>query len=247
MRATWQAVATLKLLGREVPRPANPVEPVNEVQVHVPLHKSPLIDHQDPVNEWAYRRIALPIYEHFLADSGSRIVAIGWLSRWARAVVGPENASYLTEGRGLLHGGWGQCGQMSQLLQQLALSVDHAARYSFIIGDVNCEILVQEEGWEAPHWCLFIPFTNEYPELGRPTPRATLDGWSVLDLIVSHNSRSRNLNYPSLTRIGDRLFNSVRVETVDYQAGRWGREVTMDSTTTYTSPQVAELYPAGSW
>ncbi|MFH1071637.1 MAG: hypothetical protein V1794_18605, partial [Candidatus Glassbacteria bacterium] len=247
MRSTWQATGTLSLLAREVPRPEKPVAPVNEVQVHVPLHKSPLIDYQDPVNVWAYRRIALPIYERFLAETGSRIKAIGWLSRWARAVVGPENASYLTEGRGLLQGGWGQCGQMSQLLQQLALSVDHAARYSFIMGDVNCEILVQEDGWDSPHWCLFIPFTNEYPDPGRPTPRLAQDGWSVLDVIVSHNQRSRNLNYPSITLIGDHLFNSVRVETVDYEAGRWGHEVKMDSTTTYESPQAAELYPEGSW
>ncbi len=106
---------------------------------HTPLNCHPTIHNDDPAEVWAYRRIALPIYGHFLAETGSRITALGWLSRWVRAVTGPENAVYLTGGRGLLMQGWGQCGEMSLLLQQLASSVDHAARYSFVIGDVNCE------------------------------------------------------------------------------------------------------------
>ncbi len=247
MRSTWQAVSALKLLGAEIPSPPRPVEPFGEVQVHTPLHRHPTVHNDDPVEVWAYRRIALPIYEHFLAGTGSRVAALHGLSMWARAVVGPENASYLTGGRGLLMGGWGQCGQMSQLLQQLAGSVDHAARYSFVIGDVNCEILVQEDWWDKPHWCLFIPFTNEYPDPGITTPAGTNDGWSVLDLIIDHNTRRRNLNYPSRTKLGDHLLNSVRIETIDFQRGTWGAQLKIDSTTTYDSPQARELYPEGSW
>ena len=247
MRSTWQAVGALKLLEVEVPRPLNAEEPVNEVRVHTPLHRHPTVHNDDPVEVWAYRRIALPIYEKILAETGSRLAAIGGLSSWTRAVVGPENASYLTGGRGVLLGGWGQCGQMSQLLQQLASSVDHAARYSFVIGDVNCEVLVQEAWWAQPHWCLFIPFTNEYPDPGTVTPAGAKDGWSVLDVIVDHDRRHGNLNYPSRTELGDHLFNSVRIETIDFVRGKWGSEVKIDSTTTYDSPQAAELYPGGSW
>ena len=221
--------------------------PESEVQPHLPLHRHPTIHNDDPAEVWAYRRIALPIYSHFLEKTGSRIAALGWLSRWARAVVGPENAVYLTGGRGLLMQGWGQCGEMSLLLQQLASSVDHAARYSFVIGDVNCEILVAEHGWVQPHWCLFIPFTNEYPDPAISTPDGELNGWSVLDCIVDYNTRRSNLNYPSRTRLGDHLFNSVRIETIDFASGNWGREFRMDSTTTYTSPVVESLYPGASW
>jgi len=248
MRATWQAVKALKLLGWPAPRPNEPVQSgQSEVQPHVPLHRHPTIHNDDPAEVWAYRRIALPIYSHFLEKTGSRIAALGWLSRWARAVVGPENAVYLTGGRGLLMQGWGQCGEMSLLLQQLASSVDHAARYSFVIGDVNCEILVAEHGWARPHWCLFIPFTNEYPDPAAPAPDGKLNGWSVLDCIVDYNARRRNLNYPSRTRLGDHLFNSVRIETIDFANGNWDGEFSLDSTTTYTSPVVENLYPQGSW
>lgn len=248
MRATWQAVKALKLLGRKVPGPDDPVKPpATEVQPHMPVHRHPTIHNDDPAEVWAYRRIALPIYRHFLEKTGSRIEALGWLSRWARAVVGPENAVYLTGGRGLLMQGWGQCGEMSLLLQQLASSVDHAARYSFVIGDVNCEILVAESGWVKPHWCLFIPFTNEYPDPAVFTPDGELNGWSVLDCIVDYNTRQKNLNYPSRTELGDHLFNSVRIETIDFANGNWGEEFRMDSTTAYTSPVVENLYPEGSW
>jgi prenyltransferase beta subunit len=247
MRATWQAVSALRLLCREIPRPAKPVAPRNEVQVHRPQFLHPTIHNDDPAEVWAYRRIALPIYSHFLARTGSRIAALGWLSRWARAVTGPENAVYLTGGRGLLMQGWGQCGEMSLLLQQLASSVDHAARYSFIIGDVNCEILVREEGWKSPHWCLFIPFTNEYPDPGLAAPDSSRNGWSVLDLVVDYARRQANLNYPSRTKIGDHLFSRVRIETVDAARGQWGREYGLDSLSAYGSAVTDSLYPGGSW
>ncbi|MBN2289848.1 MAG: terpene cyclase/mutase family protein [Candidatus Glassbacteria bacterium] len=247
MRATWQAVQALKLLGCQVPRPQDAVEPVNEVRPHLPAYRHPTIHNDDPAEVWAYRRIAWPIYSHFLEKTGSRIEALGWLSRWARAVVGPENASYLTGGRGLLMGGWGQCGQMSLMLQQLASSVDHAARYSFVIGDVNCEILLREKGWEQPHWCLFIPFTNEYPDPGVPSPDGKLNGWSLLDCVIDYNAREKNLNYPSRTELGDHLFASVRVETIDYDRGTWGVEYKMDSLTTYGSEAAVSLYPGAGW
>ncbi len=247
MRATWQAVKTLELLGQKVPRPAEPVEPVNEVKPHAPRYRHPTIHNDDPAEVWAYRRIALPIYSHFLEKTGSRIAALGWLSRWARAVVGPENAVYLTGGRGLLMQGWGQCGEMSLMLQQLASSVDHAARYSFVIGDVNCEILVAEDGWDRPHWCLFIPFTNEYPDPAVSTPEGKLNGWSVLDCIVDYRTRDKNLNYPSRTSLGDHLFASVRIETIDFVSGTWGKEHRMDSLTTYDSKAAKILYPEASW
>jgi len=247
MRATWQAVKALKLLDADLPRPANPVQPVNEVKPHVPLHRHPTVHNNDPAEVWAYRRIALPIYSHFYELTGSRIAALGWLSRWVRAVVGPENASYLTGGRGVLMGGWGQCGQMSLLLQELASSVDHATRYSFIIGDVNCEILVLEEGWDKPHWCVFIPFTNEYPDPARPAPDGELNGWSVLDLQVSRTLRRKNLNYPSYTKIGDHLFASARIETIDTFNGKWGSQYSLDSLASYEDPVVEALYPEGSW
>lgn len=248
MRATWQAVKALKLLGREPPWPDEPEKPPeSEVQPHLPVHRHPTIHNDDPAEVWAYRRIALRIYSHFLEKTGSRIEALGWLSRWARAVVGPENAVYLTGGRGLLMQGWGQCGEISLLLQQLASSVDHAARYSFVIGDVNCEILVAEHGWVQPHWCLFIPFTNEYPDPAVFTPDGRPNGWSLLDCIIDYNTRHKNLNYPSRTKLGDHLFNSVRIETIDFVNGNWGEEFRMDSTTTYTSPVVENLYPGGSW
>jgi len=247
MRATWQAVKALRLLGREVPRPQQPVLPAAGVKPHAPRYRHPTIHNDDPAEVWAYRRIAGPIYSHFLEQTGSRIKALGWLSRWARAVVGPENASYLTGGRGLLMQGWGQCGQMSLMLQQLASSVDHAARYSFVIGDVNCEIRVAEDGWEAPHWCLFIPFTNEYPDPAVPAPDGKLNGWSLLDCIVDYHARKKNLNYPSRTRLGDHLFARVRIETIDFDRGTWGIEYKMDSLTTYDSRAAKNLYPGAGW
>jgi len=247
MRATWQAVRAFDLLEFPLPQIKNYVQPVSEVKIHQPLHRHPVVDCGDPCEVWAYRRIALPIYEYYLARTGSKIEALGMISRWVRAAVGPENGAWITGGRGILMHEWGQCGAMSWLFQALATSVDHASRGSFVIGDVNCEILVQEKSWETPHWCLFIPFTNEYPDYRLAAPDGKRSGWSVLDMVVYYQKRLENLDYPSMTRLGDHLFAQVRVETVNALNGKWGQEFKMDSLTTYESPVVRELYPEGSW
>ncbi|HUU28359.1 MAG TPA: prenyltransferase/squalene oxidase repeat-containing protein [archaeon] len=247
MMATWQAVRTLELLGQPVPRPLAVIKPVPEVKIHKPLHSHPVVDCSDPCEVWAYRRIALPIYNHYLEKTGSKIKALGMVSRWVRAAVGPENGAWITGGRGILMHEWGQCGAMSWLLQGLITSIDHASRGSFVIGDVNCEILITEQGWDAPHWCLFIPFTNEYPDPGIPAPDGERNGWSVLDMVVNHRLRHLNLDYPSRTVLGDHLFAQVRIESIDAVKGEWGTEYNMDSLTTYSSPVVESLYPEGSW
>ena len=251
MRATWQAVKTLKLLGRELPCPDNLVVPANEVRPHVPGYRYPAIHNDDPAEVWAYRRIALPIYSHYLKESGSRIKALGWLSRWARAAVSPMNAAFCTGGRSLLMHGCGQCAQMSLMLQKLAASVDYPARFSFtkgcVGGDVNCEILVQEEGWGQPHWCLFIPFSNEYPDPAVPTPEGKINGWSGLDCIIDFKNRRNILNFPSRTRLGDHCFLTVRIETIDYNKASWAGEYRMDTLTTYNSEVAKILYPGASW
>ena len=247
MRATWQAVKALALLGADIPRPAESVAAVNEVQAHTPKYIYPTIKCDDPADVWAYRRIAKPIYDYYLNKTGSRIQALNGINKWVRAVVGPENASYLTGGRGVLHMGWGQCGQMSNLLQELAISVDHAARFTFVIGDVNCEILVQEDGWDKPHWLLFIPFTNEIPNPEIAAADGTKNGWSLLDCVIDYHIRHRNLNYPSRTELGDHLFSKVRIETIDFVSGQWGKEVVLDSSTTYQSENLSEAYSGTNW
>ena len=65
MSATWQAVRSLRVLGQPVPRPAQPVAPREEISIPPMKHRHPSIDFDDPVEVWAYRRIAAPIYEHF--------------------------------------------------------------------------------------------------------------------------------------------------------------------------------------
>jgi len=247
MRATWHAVRALKLLGAEIPVPLNPVEPVPEVQPHVPAYSHPCVDGGDPAEVWAYRRIALPIYEHFLRVTGSRLEAIGRLNRWASAAVGPHNGAWITQGRGILMHGWGQCGAMSWLLQDLVTSIDYAARASFIIADVNCEILVREDTWDKPHWCLYVPFTHEYPDPGLVCPDGETNGWSVLDMVVDYSLRKKDPSRPRPTKIADRLFAKVRVETIDAGPGEFGSEYAMDSTTTYQSPVVDTLYPGRNW
>ena len=247
MRATWHAVRALKLLEAEFPVPLNPVIPGNELQVHVPKYKHPMVDCDDPANVWALRRIALPIYEHFLKVTGSKLEAIGRLNRWASAATGPHNSAWITQGRGILMHGWGQCGTMGHLLQQMVTTLDFPARVSFIIADVNCEVLVQEDGWDKPHWCLFVPFTHEHPNAQLTCPDGKKNGWSVLDMVVDYRMRKKDPSRPRPTRIADRLFAKVRVETIDPVAGKWLKEYPMDSTTTYESPVVEKLYPDGSW
>ncbi len=247
MRSGWHAVMAVKTLGASFPRPAEPVEPVNEVVAHRPLNLHPCVNGDDPVEVWAFRRIAQPIYEHFLSVSGSRMEALGRLNRWASAAVGPHNGAWITEGRGILMHGWGQCGTMSWLLQELATSVDHAARASFIIADVNCEILVQEENWDRPHWCLYVPFTHEYPNPSITPPDSGERCWSVLDMVVDYRLRSQDPSRPRPTRIADRLFSDVRVEMVDPATGEWGGEIKLDSNSTYDSPGARQLYPDRSW
>lgn len=247
MMPTWSAVTALSLLGAPVPRPSNPVAPEPELEVHDPLHRHPVVNHLDPREVHAYRRLALPVYEHFLESTGSRFKALGMLNRWARAAVGPENGAWLTGGRGILMHGWGQCGAMSWLLQGLLTSIDHASRPCFVIGDVNLEVLVPTEDGTAAHWSLLIPFTNEQPDPGVATPDGTRNGWSALDLAVDYRLRKDNLNYPSRTKLGDHLFDLVRIETIDAVRGAWGKEIVLDSLACYDSPAARELYPGGSW
>ncbi len=233
--------------GRRPRSRPRPVRPVNEVQPHQVAHRHPCVDDSDPCEVWAYRRIALPIYEHYLAETGSRLAALGMVNRWAAAAVGPHNGAWITGGRGILMHGWGQCGTMSWLFQEMAATLDYPARPSFIIADVNCELLVREDSWEAPHWCLFVPFTYEYPQAELVCPDGQANGWSVLDMVVDYRLRKTDPARPRPTAISDRLFAQVRVETVDPVTGRWGREIAMDSTTTYDDPRLAELYPDRSW
>ena len=247
MRATWQAVCALTMLDAHVPDPLNHVTPVNEIQVHMPKYRHPNVDCDDPADVWAYRRIALPIYEHFYQATGSKMAALGRVNRWASAAIGPHNGCWLTQGRGILMHGWGQCGTMSWLFQDLVTSIDFAARGSFIIADVNCEVLVQEDSWDKAHWCLYVPFTHEYPLVDIPTPEGKKNGWSVLDMAIDYRLRKEDPSRPRPTRIADRLFKDVKVEMIDPVTGEFGEMLPMDSTTTYDSPVAAKLYPGGSY
>lgn len=247
MRATWHAVMAMDVLGAEIPRPEKPVPAVNELQVHSPKYNHPCVNSEDPAEVWAYRRIALPIYEHYYNLTGSHLKALGMVNRWAFAAIGPHNGAWITQGRGVLMHGWGQCGTMSWLLQQLVTSIDFPARASFIIADVNLEILVQEKDWDKPHWCLFVPFTNEFPDPTMQTPEGTYNGWSVLDMAINYRMMKEDPERLSPTNIAARLFSDVRVETVDPVTGKWGGEFKMDSTTTYSCPAAEALYPGGSW
>ncbi|MFC1544769.1 prenyltransferase/squalene oxidase repeat-containing protein [Gemmatimonadota bacterium] len=247
MRSTWHAVLALGQLGAAISAPTNAVTPVNEVAVHAPEFRHPCVNSDDPVEVWAYRRIALPVYEHFLEVSGSKLEALGRLNRWASAAIGPHNGAWITQGRGILMHGWGQCGTMSWLMQELVTSVDYAARASFIIADVNLEILVQEDGWTEPHWCLFVPFTHEFPNPAISPPDGRDNGWSVLDMAIDYRLRKIDPSRPRPTRIADRLFADVRLEMIDPVTGKWGKGLPLDSTATYESPVADSLYPGGSW
>ena len=251
MAATWYAVMALGELGRQIPGPANSVEPVNEVQSHKLKYLYPTIKGDDPVDVWAYRRIAQPIHDYYLRQTGSRIAAVGWLSKWVRCAVAPMNAAFCTGGRSLLMHGFGQCAQMSLMLQQLAISVDYPGRYtrtySCVGGDVNCEIRIREEGWDKAHWCLFIPFSNEYMDPNVPTPEGKCNGWSGLDCLTFQKLKRRQLNFQSTSKLGDHCFSTLYIETIDYENGKWGEEVTFDTTFTYRSELVKKFYPGESW
>lgn len=249
MRATWAAVTALSLLGRDIPRPAEPVPPVEPFQVHECVHLHPVVNCSDPMDVWAFRRIAAPIYYHYLASTGSQSEAVGMLSRWVRAAVGPE--SFQGERRNfrarrhLMHS-WGQCGTMSIVLQALAASVDHAARGAYAYGDANCEVLLREESWDKEHWVCFIPFTNEFIPSGLETPEGTRNGWSALDLVINSHLRQKNLNYISLTRLGDHRYWRVWMQAVD-SSGALGLEARLDTSMTYGDSIPRLMYPGESW
>jgi len=118
---------------------------------------------------------------------------------------------------------------------------------SFIIADVNLEILVQEDGWTEPHWCLFVPFTHEFPNPAIFPPDGRDNGWSVLDMAIDYRLRKADSSRPRPTRIADRLFADVRLEMIDPLTGKWGKGLPLDSTATYESPVADSLYPGGSW
>jgi hypothetical protein len=251
MAATWQAVSALSILGSDYPVPDNPVVASNEVRVHEMKYLYPTLSNSDPVDIWAYRRIALPIHEHFFEQTGSHIETIGYLSRWSRAAVSPMNAAFCTGGRSLIMHGFGQCAQMSLMLQQLAASVDYPARYTYTFGcaggDVNCEILLREEGWDQAHWCHFIPFSNENIDPTLRTPEGKYNGWSALDANIDYKRNRRKLQFRSKTKLGDPCFLTVRIETVDYVTGEWTGEYKIDTTITYESELAQKLYPNKSW
>jgi len=249
MPATWQAVHSLSLLGKLVPRPARPRPPEEKMDLQPLAHRNLCLNHDDPVEIWAYRRIAAPIYSHYLQETGSRIYAVGMLSRWVRAAVGPENQTRDRQVRGrrhLMHG-WGQCGTMSRLLQALAASVGHASRGAYVYGDANAEVLIQEKGWDKPHWVCYIPFTNEYIDPGLVTPEETRNGWSALDLVIDYAQRSRSLNYISKTKLGDHRYWRVWIPNIDDSTGVEKEDLKIDTTMTYNGEPVRTLYPGGSW
>ena len=249
MMATCQAVRTLTLLGRPVPRPAEPQPPAEKMDISPMQHRHPGIDFDDPVEVWAFRRIAAPIYDKYLRETGSQIAAIGMLSRWVREATGPENqaADRHIEGRKALMHGWGQCGTMSWLLQTLSASVDHPARGAYVFGDANCEVLVREKEWDKPHWICYIPFTNEYVDPEMPAPDGTRNGWSALDLVIDHDLRVRDYIYESKTILGDHRYWRVWIEAINDTSGAWGEDSKIDTTMNYTSPAALALYPGGSW
>jgi prenyltransferase beta subunit len=249
MMATWQAVRALNILGFPVPRPAKAREPLVEIEGHVPEHLHPIVNHHDPSEVRAFRRIAGPIYDHFLETTGSRSEAIFMVSRWVRAAVGPENVSQVRQaaGRSFLMHGWGQCGTMSWVLQAMATSVDHAARGTFAYGDANTEILVREAAWDRAHWICYIPFTNEYIGADQPAPDGGRNGWSALDLVLNHHRNATFLNYPSKTELGDHRFWRVWLETIDDKLGAWGPETKIDSSWAYGDKRSMEIYPDRSW
>ncbi|MFC2076786.1 prenyltransferase/squalene oxidase repeat-containing protein [candidate division KSB1 bacterium] len=249
MMATWQAVRALNILGFPTPRPAKEQEAQAETERHIPKHLHPIVNHHDPTEVLAFRRIALPIYNHFLEVTGTHSEAIFMVSRWVRAAVGPENVSQVRRGAGrsfLMHG-WGQCGTMSWVLQAMATSVDHAARGTFAYGDANTEILVREDNWDGDHWICYIPFTNEYLGSEQPSPDGQHNGWSALDLVLNHHRNAEFLNYPSKTELGDHRFWRVWLETIDDSQGNWGPETKIDSSWTYGDQKSLEIYPGRSW
>jgi prenyltransferase beta subunit len=249
MSATWQAVRTLALLGQPVPVPERPVTPQEDVSIPPMKHRHPSIDFDDPVEVWAFRRIAAPVYEHFLQRTGSRIAAVGMLSRWVREATGPENqaSDRHKEGRRALFHGWGQCGTMSLLLQSLAASVDHPARGAYVFADANAEVMIREDRWEKPHWVCYVPFTNEWIDPGLVTPEGTLNGWSALDLAIVFAARHRDYNYISMTKLGDHRYRRVWIENIDAVKGAWGRDSKIDTSMTYGGTAAELLYPDRSW
>ncbi len=249
MQASWQAVRTLELLGKPVPRPENPVPPVKEISIPAMTYRHPALNFDDPVEIWAYRRIAEPVYREALQRTGSKVEAIGAVSSWARNAVGPENHSHdrKIEGRGKLAHGWGQCGSMSWLVQALAASIDYPARGAYVFADANVEVLIQEEGWDKAHWVCYIPFTNEWIDHRLETREGTRNGWSALDIAINYQLNKRDYIYPSVTKLGDFRYWRVWIELVDSEAGAWGPDTRIDTSMTYSSEDALKAYPGGSW
>jgi prenyltransferase beta subunit len=249
MQATWQAVSALKLLDREVPRPANPVPPEEVIVIPAMQYRHPAINFDDPVEIWAFRRIAEPVYSEALERTGSKVEAIGALSKWARNATGPENHSHdrHVEGREKFAHGWGQCGSMSWMVQALASSIDYPARGAYVFADANVEVLLAEDDWDAPHWVCYIPFTNEWIDPGKVTREGERNGWSALDIAINYHINKRDYIYPSITKLGDFRYWRVWIELVDAENGKWGKDTRIDTSMTYSSEGAAIAYPNQSW
>jgi prenyltransferase beta subunit len=249
MQPTWQAVSALTLLGQEVPRPAQVRAPVEQMIIPAMAHRHPAIDFDDPVEIWAFRRLAEPVFREALERTGSRVAAIGAISKWARNAIGPENhaSDRHMEGRLKLVHGWGQCGSMSWLVQALASSIDYPARGAYVFADANVEVLIKEDNWDKPHWVCYIPFTNEWIDPGLETRDGARNGWSALDISYNYYINKRDYIYPSLTDLGDWRYWRVYIELVDADSGKWGEDTRIDTTMNYASEGAAVAYPGGSW
>ena len=57
-------------------------------------------------------------------------------------------------------------------------------------------------------------------------------------MAVDYRLRGQDPSRPRPTRIADRLFADVRVETIDPATGEWGGGIKLDSTSTYDSEDV---------
>ncbi len=66
----------------------------------------------------------------------------------------------------------------------------------------------------------------------------------MLDLIIDYNARHNNLNYPLRQTRRPAFQQRAGRDMIDQARGAWGREVAMDSTTTYEGPAAAESDPA---
>ncbi len=153
MEATFDAVAIFKQIGKPLPTPRNPENPVRDTIIIKPQFVTDQMNPENPDEMRYLYRIAMPIYKKFIVN-GEKEVALK-LSEWVNdnVVFGDQ---YSKSSADALLQGYGACGSQARCYVGLANIVGIQSRMLHVEGHSAAESKINGR------WAVIDPMFNDY-------------------------------------------------------------------------------------